>query len=141
MCNNPLDQNHAHFAKSLEHNASLIEIDLAGCELGSLGASKILNSLSENATLKRLSLANNRITKEFADSLSSLRENHGLCSLSLEANPIQGVEPWRVLAKVLRENDTLEHLHTWSLTVSATIKGLDVMDYILRRNMMLRNCC
>eukprot|EP00949_MAST-11_sp_MAST-11-sp1_P001435 g1435.t1 len=131
MCNNPLgSKSCAHFAKSLEHNASLIEIDLAGCELGSLGASKILNSLSENATLKSLSLANNRITKEFADSLSSLRENHGLCSLSLQANPIQGVEPWRVLAKVLRENDTLEHLHTWSLTVSATIKGLDVIDYI-----------
>jgi Ran GTPase-activating protein (RanGAP) involved in mRNA processing and transport len=87
---------------------SLVQINLAGCNIDDDGASEISHVISTSITIKELSLFDNCITATGAAFLAkALQSNKKLERLSLSQNPL-GDAGFKIICKCLESNRSLQ---------------------------------
>ena len=108
--NNICDSGLSALPTALQHNSTLISLNLSFNKICQSGASALGTALQTNSTLTTLYLHSNNIDDSGANALATtLQHNSTLGALSLSYNNI-GEWGWRALAIALQTNSALTHL-------------------------------
>jgi len=111
---------------AISENATLNTLDLSSCDIGNEGFGSIASALSNNQDLESINLSDNHLDETCSENLRNLlSHSKGLMHLDLSWNSLYNAKIWKALVDGLKKNETLR-----SLNLSWNALGIECVPHL-----------
>lgn len=101
---------------AISENATLKTLDLSNCDIGNEGFEYISSALSDNQDLESVNLSDNNLDETCSENLRDLlSRSKALTHLDLSWNSLYSAKTWKALVDGFKKNETLNSLNlSWN---------------------------